>query len=105
MGRWTANIPVRCGAFDRLGCDKLLTAADLAPVRQAVAGAQRHGTSVSTRPGTSLVWSARTVGTGPDWPSLDDVGVDAVASIPEITAWEGTHVVDGRRGKLAPNRL
>lgn len=80
------------------GCDKLLTAADLAPVRQAVARAQRHGTSVFDASGDLAGLECKN---GQDWsdrPSLDDVGVDAVASIPEITGVGGTTLSTDEEG-------
>ncbi len=72
------------------GCDRLLTAADLAPVRAAVAAAQARGTSVFDATGDLAGLECRG---GHDWsdrPSPDDVGLDAVASLPEITGVGGT---------------
>jgi kumamolisin len=72
------------------GCDKLMTAADLAPVRAAAAAAQSHGTSVFVATGDTGGLECKG---GDDWaaaPGRDDVGLDAVASLPEMTAVGGT---------------
>lgn len=72
------------------GCDKLVTAADLAPVRSAVAAAQDRGTTVFDAAGDMAGLECKS---NRDWsapPGPDDVGLDAVASIPEITNVGGT---------------
>jgi len=72
------------------GCDRLLTKADLAPVRTALATALRHGTTAFDASGDLAGLECRG---GHDWsdpPSPDDVGVDAVASLPEMTGVGGT---------------
>ena len=48
------------------GCDKLLTAADLAPVRSALAGAHRTAPRRSTPAATSRAWNAKA---DEDWSS------------------------------------
>ncbi len=84
------------------GCDRLFTAADLAPVRAAVAAAQKHGTTVFDATGDLAGLECKG---GHDWadpPSPDDIGVDAVASIPEITSVGGTTLsTDATGGFLA----
>lgn len=72
------------------GCDKLLTAADLAPVRAALAAAQRHGTTAFDASGDLAGLECKG---GHDWaasPDSDDVGLDSVASLPEMTDVGGT---------------
>jgi kumamolisin len=72
------------------GCDKLLTAADLAPVRSALATAQEHGTAAFDASGDLAGLDCRS---GQDWsapPGPDDIGLDAVASLPEMTSVGGT---------------
>jgi kumamolisin len=72
------------------GCDRLLTAADLAPVRSALRTALSHGTSALIASGDLAGLECKG---GHDWsdpPSPDDVGVDAVASVPEMTGVGGT---------------
>lgn len=84
------------------GCDKLLTAADLAPVRSALAKAQSHGTTAFNASGDLAGLECKG---GQDWsapPSPDDIGLDSVASIPEMTNVGGTTLsTDARGGWLA----
>ena len=71
-------------------CDKLLTAADLAPVRAALAKAQSHGTTAFTATGDNGGLQCKG---GDDWsspPGPSDVGLDAISSLPEMTAVGGT---------------
>jgi len=72
------------------GCDRLMTAADLAPVRSALAAAHRHGTTAFDATGDMAGLECRGGKRWSDPPSPDDVGVDAVASVPERTAVGGT---------------
>ena len=72
------------------GCDRLLTAADLAPVRSALAAAERNGTTAFDASGDLAGLECKV---GRDWaapPGPDDVGLDAVASLPEMTSVGGT---------------
>ena len=72
------------------GCDKLITAADLVPVRAALIAAQKRGTTAFDASGDlagleckgGQAWSAP--------PHPDDIGLDAVASMPEMTNVGGT---------------
>ncbi|MGE5698255.1 MAG: S8 family serine peptidase [Candidatus Sericytochromatia bacterium] len=71
-------------------CDKLLTAADLAPVRAALSTAQSHGTSAFAASGDNAGLQCKG---GEDWsspPGPNDVGLDAISSLPEMTAVGGT---------------
>ena len=72
------------------GCDRLTTAADLVPVRSALAAAHRHGTTAFDATGDMAGLECRGGKRWSDPPSPDDVGVDAVASVPEMTAVGGT---------------
>ena len=80
------------------GCDKLITAADLAPARAALANALANGTTAFDASGDlagleckgGQAWSAP--------PSADDVGLDAVASMPEMTNVGGTTVSTDDKG-------
>ncbi|MGI9162054.1 MAG: S53 family peptidase [Mycobacterium sp.] len=84
------------------GCDRLFTAADLAPVRSAIATAHQHGTTVFDATGDLAGLECKGGHNWSDPPSPDDVGVDAVASIPEITAVGGTTLsTDAQGGYLA----
>lgn len=72
------------------GCDKLLTAADLAPVRSALAAAHTRGTTAFNASGDLAGLECKG---GQDWsspPGDDDIGLDSVASLPEITDVGGT---------------
>ena len=74
------------------GCDRLFTAADLAPVQGVLKTALRRGTTAFDATGDLAGLECKG---GHDWadrPSPDDVGVDAVASIPEMTAVGGTRL-------------
>ncbi|MCV7225411.1 peptidase S53 [Mycolicibacterium komossense] len=81
-GIWTLSIG--------WGCDKLLTAADLAPVRSAMAAALARGTTIFNASGDLAGLECKG---GHDWsspPGPADVGLDAVASVPEVTNVGGT---------------
>lgn len=84
------------------GCDKLLTAADLAPVRAALVKAHAHGTTAFDASGDLAGLECKG---GQDWaaaPSSDDIGLDSVASLPEMTDVGGTTLsTDARGGWLA----
>ena len=84
------------------GCDRLITAADLAPVREALAAAHGHGTTAFDATGDLAGLECRGGHNWSDPPSPDDVGVDAVASVPEMTAVGGTTLsTDSKGGWLA----
>jgi len=84
------------------GCDKLITAADLAPVRAALAKAQSNGTTAFDASGDLAGLECKG---GDEWsspPHADNVGLDAVASIPEMTNVGGTSLsTDDSGGWLA----
>ncbi|WP_183506417.1 MULTISPECIES: protease pro-enzyme activation domain-containing protein [unclassified Mycolicibacterium] len=72
------------------GCDRMITAADLAPIRGAIATALAHGTTVFDASGDLAGLECKR---GHDWaapPGPADVGLDAVASLPEVTSVGGT---------------
>ena len=72
------------------GCDKMLTAADLAPLRSALAAAQKHGTTAFDASGDLAGLECKG---GQDWsspPGPADIGLDSVASLPEMTVVGGT---------------
>lgn len=81
------------------GCDRIFTATDLAPVRGALAAALSNGTTAFNASGDlagleckrSQDWSAS--------PTPDDVGVDAVASLPEMTSIGGTKLSTDAQGR------
>ncbi|MBU3749440.1 MAG: peptidase S53 [Mycobacterium sp.] len=72
------------------GCDKLFTAADLVPVRAALVGAQANGTTAFDASGDLAGLECKG---GEEWsspPNADNVGLDAIASLPEMTNVGGT---------------
>jgi kumamolisin len=72
------------------GCDKLITAADLAPVRSALKTAHSHGTTAFNASGDLAGLECKG---GDDWsspPGSSDVGLDSVASLPEMVDVGGT---------------
>jgi kumamolisin len=84
------------------GCDKLITAADLVPVRAALAKAQANGTTAFDASGDLAGLECKG---GSEWsspPHADNVGLDAVASMPEMTNVGGTTLsTDDTGGWLA----
>ena len=65
-----------------LGGYSLISAADLAPVAAALAAAQKHGTSAFDASGDAAGLECKG---GDDWsspPGPDDIGLDAVSSLP-----------------------
>lgn len=86
------------------GCDRLLTAADLAPVRSALADAQREGTTAFNASGDLAGLECKV---GRDWaapPGPDDVGLDAVASLPGMTSVGGTTLSTDASGEWLAER-
>jgi kumamolisin len=72
------------------GCDKLVTATDLEPVRAALRAAHRTGTTAFDASGDLAGLECKGTPTWSAPPSADDVGLDAVASVPEMTSVGGT---------------
>lgn len=72
------------------GCDKLVTAVDLEPVRAALRAAHRTGTTAVDASGDLAGLECKSAGKWSDAPSVDDIGLDAVASLPEVTSVGGT---------------
>lgn len=81
------------------GCDKIATAADLIPARSALRAALQRGTTAFNASGDLAGLECKG---GHNWaspPSPDDVGLDSVASLPEMTDVGGTTLstdADGR---------
>ena len=81
------------------GCDALVNAADLAPVESALAKAQEHGTSAFDAGGDNGGLECKG---GDEWsapPGPDDVGLDAISSLPAMTTVGGTTLATGPRGQ------
>lgn len=86
------------------GCDNLVNAVDLAPVRSALATAHARGTTVFDASGDLAGLDCRN---GQEWtapPGPDDVGLDSVASLPEITDVGGTHLSTDASGRWLGER-
>ncbi|WP_255496877.1 MULTISPECIES: S53 family peptidase [Mycobacteriaceae] len=80
------------------GCDKIATAADLLPVRSALSIALRHGTTAFDASGDLAGLECKG---GHNWsspPAPDDVGLDSVASLPEMTDVGGTTLSTDAQG-------
>ncbi len=81
------------------GCEALVTAADVAPVRPALANAHRRGIAVFDASGDTGGLECKG---GEDWsspPGPNDVGVDTIASLPEITSVGGTTLSTDLEGR------
>jgi kumamolisin len=81
------------------GCDRLMTAADLAPVQSALVTALSHGTTAFDASGDTGGLECKG---GADWsspPSPDDVGLDAVASLPAMISVGGTTLSTDAQGQ------
>jgi kumamolisin len=80
------------------GCDKLLTAADLAPIRSALVDAHSHGTTAFNASGDLAGLECKG---GDDWdspPGQSDIGLDSVSSLPEMTSVGGTTLSTDPKG-------
>jgi kumamolisin len=81
------------------GCDALITATDLKPVQSALQRAHAHGTTAFDASGDTAGLECKG---GPNWsspPGPDDVGLDAVASLPGMTSVGGTTLSTDDRGE------
>ena len=81
------------------GCDALVNATDLAPVESALARAQEHGTSAFDATGDNAGLQCKG---GDEWsspPGPDNVGLDAISSLPAMTAVGATTLSTGPRGQ------
>jgi kumamolisin len=81
------------------GCDKLVRAADLAPVEAALVTVQRHGTSAFDASGDTGGLECKG---GDDWsspPGPDDIGLDAISSLPSMTSVGGTTLSTDAQGR------
>ncbi len=81
------------------GCEALYTAADVAPVRAALERAHRRGVSTFDASGDLAGLECKG---GDDWsspPGPDQAGVDAIASLPEMTSVGGTTLSTDMQGR------
>lgn len=86
------------------GCDKLVTAADLAPVAAALERAQRRGTSAFDASGDNAGLECKASDAWSAPPGPDDIGLDAVSSIPAMTTVGGTTLSTSPRGDWVGER-
>jgi kumamolisin len=81
------------------GCDALVSATDLAPVRSALTNAHRHGTTAFDASGDTGGLECKG---GEDFsspPGPNDIGVDSVGSLPEMTSVGGTTLSTDLQGR------
>jgi kumamolisin len=81
------------------GCDALVRAADLAPAQAALATALKHGTSAFDASGDTGGLECKG---GDDWsspPGPNDIGLDAVSSLPSMTSVGGTTLSTDEQGR------
>lgn len=80
-------------------CDSFVNAADLAPVESALARAQSHGTSAFDATGDNAGLECKGADEWSSPPGPDDIGLDAVSSLPAMTAVGATTLSTGPRGQ------
>lgn len=81
------------------GCEALFTAADVAPVRAALVKAHRKGITAFDASGDNAGLECKG---GKDWsspPGPEHVGVDAIASLPEMVSVGGTTLSTDMQGR------
>ncbi len=81
------------------GCEALVTAADIAPVRAALVGAHQKGITAFDASGDNGGLECKG---GKDWsspPGPDHIGVDTVASLPEMVSVGGTTLSTDMQGR------
>ncbi|MCV7176451.1 S53 family peptidase [Mycolicibacterium sphagni] len=86
------------------GCEALVNAADVAPVRSALSNAHRRGIAVFDASGDTSGLECKG---GKDWsspPGPNDIGVDTIASLPEITSVGGTTLSTDIEGRWMDER-
>ncbi|HEV7852156.1 MAG TPA: S53 family peptidase [Mycobacterium sp.] len=80
-------------------CDSFVNATDLAPVESALVTAQSHGTSAFDATGDNAGLECKGADEWSSPPAPDDVGLDAVSSLPTMTAVGATTLAVGPRGQ------
>ena len=81
------------------GCEALISEPDVAPVRAALVNAHRQGIAVFDASGDNAGLECKG---GKDWsspPGPSEIGVDAIASLPEITSVGGTTLSTDMQGR------
>ena len=80
-------------------CDSFVNATDLAPVESALARAQSHGTTAFDATGDNAGLECKGADEWSSPPGPDDVGLDAISSLPTMTAVGATTLSTGPRGQ------
>lgn len=80
-------------------CDSFVNATDLAPVESALAKAQARGTSAFDATGDNAGLECKGADEWSSPPGPDDVGLDAISSLPAMTAVGATTLSTGPRGQ------
>jgi kumamolisin len=80
-------------------CDKFVNAADLAPAEDALIKAQRNGTTAFDATGDNAGLECKGANEWSSPPGPDDVGLDALSSLPTMTAVGATTLSTGPRGQ------
>jgi kumamolisin len=80
-------------------CDSFVSAADLAPVEAALAKAHARGTSAFDATGDNAGLECKGADKWSSPPGPDDVGLDAISSLPTMTAVGATTLSTGPRGQ------
>lgn len=81
------------------GCEALVSAADVAPVRAALVNAHRQGITIFNASGDNAGLECKG---GKDWstpPGPDQIGLDTIASLPEVTSVGGTTLSTDMQGR------
>ncbi len=81
------------------GCDALVTAADLRPVQAALQRALSHGTTAFDASGDTAGLECKGGENYSSPPGPDDIGLDAVASLPAMTSVGGTTLSTDDKGQ------
>lgn len=80
-------------------CDSFVNATDLEPVQSALVRAQANGTSAFDATGDKAGLECKGAGEWSSPPGQDDVGLDAISSLPTMTAVGATTLSTGPRGQ------
>jgi kumamolisin len=80
-------------------CDSFVNATDLVPVQAALVQAQKHGTSAFDATGDNAGLECKGADEWSSPPGPDDVGLDAISSLPTMTAVGATTLSTGPRGQ------
>lgn len=80
-------------------CDSFVNAVDLVPVEAALTKAQSHGTTAFDATGDNAGLECKGADEWSSPPGPDDIGLDAISSLPTMTAVGATTLSTGPRGQ------